>query len=317
MRNREQIHSPLQRRFLLTGKALYKHAPFYLLLVPAVTYFIIWHYAPMYGVTIAFKDYKISLGIMNSPWIGLQNFRDLFNAYAFENVMKNTVIISFYRLVFGFPAPIIFALFLNEIRLKFFKRTVQTISYLPHFISWVILSGIVIELLSPTTGPVNAVLQAFGVKPIYFMVNKGMFRSILIISGIWAEIGWSSIIYFSAVANVDVEQYEAASIDGANRLQAMWHLTLPSIMPVISITLLLKMAGILEAGFDQIFNMQNDMVRDVSDILDTYVYRTGLVNIRYSFATAVGLFKNLIGLVALLITNFVIKRVSDEQNQML
>ena len=294
-----------------TRREIRKHGAYYVLLLPMIAYFIIWHYIPMYGVTIAFKDYRINDGILGSPWVGLDNFRDLFGAYAFQKVMRNTLLISLYRLVFGFPAPVLFALFLNEIRLGAFKRTVQTISYLPHFISWVVLGSIVTDLLSPSTGVVNTLLGLLGAEPVYFMIQRSMFRSILVATDIWAGVGWSSIIYLSALTSVNVELYEAAYMEGANRLQGMRYITLPAILPVVSIVFILGMGGIMNAGFDQVYNMYNERVYEVADILDTYVYRLGLKEMKYSFASAVGLFKNVVGLMALLLTNFVVRRVGD------
>lgn len=279
--------------------------------------FLIFSYAPMYGIIIAFKDYKIKLGIMGSPWTsmnGFKHFYDLFHSYSFTRVLKNTVTLSLLQTLFSFPAPIIFALFLNEIRFVRFKKTVQTISYLPHFISWVILASIFIDFLSPSRGVINAIIKALGGTAIDFMTEPSWFRPIIIITGIWQGIGWNSIIYLSAISSVNVEQYEAAYIEGSTRFQNMRYITLPSIMPVVSILFIMKMAYILGGSFDQIYNMMNPLTVEVGDIIDTYVYRIGLKEFRYSFSTAVGLFKNVVGLIFVLITNTVVKHLSDEQN---
>lgn len=291
-----------------------KHRAYFVLLLPLLLYFLIFRYVPMYGVVIAFQDYKLSKGILGSTWVGLDNFRELFGTYKFHTVMRNTLLISLYKLLIGFPAPIIFTLLLNEIRINAYKRVVQTISYLPHFISWVVLSGIFYDILSPTTGALNCVLQFFGMKSIYFMAEPALFRGVLVVTSIWAEIGWSSIIYLSAIASVDVEQYEAAELEGANRYQCMRYITFPSILPVVSITFILAMGNLLDAGFDQVYNMMNDLLISTGDILDTYVYRMGLKDLRYSFSAAVGLFKNVIGLMGVLITNLVVRRLSDDGN---
>lgn len=294
-----------------------KHIPYYVLLLPMMACFLIFSYAPMYGIIIAFKDYKIKLGIMGSPWTsmnGFKHFYDLFHSYSFTRVLKNTVTLSLLQTLFSFPAPIIFALFLNEIRFVRFKKTVQTISYLPHFISWVILASIFIDFLSPSRGVINAIIKALGGTAIDFMTEPSWFRPIIIITGIWQGIGWNSIIYLSAISSVNVEQYEAAYIEGSTRFQNMRYITLPSIMPVVSILFIMKMAYILGGSFDQIYNMMNPLTVEVGDIIDTYVYRIGLKEFRYSFSTAVGLFKNVVGLIFVLITNTVVKHLSDEQN---
>lgn len=293
---------------------LKQYAPYYVLLLPTVLCILIFNYAPMYGILAAFKDYKIRLGIFRSPWVGFAHFEDLFTSYSFLRVLKNTLIFSFLRIFVCFPLPIIFALLLNEVRCLPFKKTVQTISYLPHFISWVILGSMFIDLLSPSKGVINEIIVAFGGKSIDFMTEPSMFRAIIIITGVWQSIGWNSIIYMSAISSVDVQQYEAAYLEGSNRFQNMWYITLPSILPVVCIQFILSMASILSGSFDQIYNMMNSLTLSVGDIIDTYVYRMGLKDFRYSFSTAVGLFKNVVGLILVIFTNAVVKRLSDEHN---
>jgi putative aldouronate transport system permease protein len=295
-------------------KKMYNASSLYLLLLPVILYFAIFHYVPIYGITLAFKDFKFSNGILGSPWVGFANFQKLFSSVFFYRVLTNTLVISIYRLIFGFPAPIILAILLNEMTSLKFKRIVQTVSYLPHFISWVILAGIVTELLSPSRGVINYILSFFGREPIYFLASAEYFRPILIISGIWQSVGWGSIIYLAAIAGIDEEQKEAAYIDGANRFQIIRYIIIPSIIPVISIVLILNLGSILNAGFDQVFNLYNAMVMETGDIIDTYVYRVGLVNMQYSFSTAVGLFKNLIGFFLVISANMVIRRFDEGKN---
>lgn len=293
-------------------RKIYKYRWAYILLLPVIVFFIVFSYVPMYGITLAFKKFAIRKGILGSPWIGFTNFERLFGSAMFLRTVRNTILISLYRIVFGFPMPIIFALMLNEINNAKFKKTVQTISYLPHFISWVILGGIITELLSPTRGAVNYLLELLGFEPIYFMANAKYYRSILVISGIWKEMGWSSIIYLAAIAGIPTEQYEAAAIDGANRLKCMWYITLPSIMSVISIQLIMSIGGILSGGFDQVFNTYNSLLYETGDIIDTYAYRIGLEGkMDYSLSTAISLFKNGIGFALVIVTNWVAKKLSN------
>lgn len=284
----------------------------YLLLLPVVIYFVLFHYLPMYGVTLAFKDFSIQKGILGSPWAGLKHFARLFDSTIFYNVLENTLLISIYRLLFGFPAPILFALAINEIVNQKMKGVIQTVSYLPHFISWVVMAGIIMELLSPTRGVVNFLLSLFGVRPIVFLSETKYFRSILVVTGIWKEVGWGSVIYLAAIAGVPTEQYESAYIDGASRLRVIRHIIFPSILSVVSIMFILQLGTILNAGFDQVFNLYNSTVYSVADIIDTYTYRVGLGNdMQYSFSTAVGLFKNLIGFLLVVLTNLMVRRIGE------
>ncbi|MDF2926563.1 MAG: protein lplB [Paenibacillaceae bacterium] len=285
----------------------------YLMLIPMLAYYLIFEYGPLYGVQIAFKDYMIRDGVWNSPWVGLKHFDYMFNASPdFFHILKNTVIISGYHIIFGFPAPILLALIFNELRSELFKKITQMISYLPHFLSWVVLGGLLITILSPTTGAVNAVLDWVGIKPIYFLGDPHYFRFTLVISSIWKEIGWGTIIYLAALSGIDPHLYEAARMDGAGRLKQTIHITLPSMMSVIAILFIFKTGSILSAGFDQIFNLYNPAVYSVADILDTYVYRVGLTQLQYSFTTAVGLFKNVIAFSMVLLTNYVVKKLGQE-----
>ncbi|RAP77202.1 ABC transporter permease [Paenibacillus montanisoli] len=284
----------------------------YLMLVPALLYYLIFHYIPMYGAVVAFKDFSITKGILGSEWAGFKHFEYLFSQDKFWQVIENTVVISLYRLVFGFPAPIIAALLLNEVRVRLFKQTVQTVIYLPHFISWVILGGILINLLSTDSGVVNNVIKLFGGTPIGFLSDESYFRSMLVFSMIWKEFGWNTIIYMAALAGISPHLYEAAVIDGANRFQRLLHLTIPLIRSTIVLILILRLGGIMEAGFEQIFVLYHPGVYRVSDIIDTYVYRIGLAEGRFSLAAAVGLFKSLINFALLVLANWLSRRMGEQ-----
>lgn len=304
---------PVKQRFLEKKRQYIRNKYLLLMLLPVLLWYAIFHYAPLYGIQLAFKDFRVMEGIWGSPWVGMKHFLFMFTASPdFPIIMKNTIIISLLHIIFGFPAPIILALIFNEIRSLVFKRVAQTISYLPHFLSWVIMGGLVIMILSPSTGIVNYIIQWFGFDPIFFLADKDWFRPTLVISAIWKEIGWGSIIYLAALASIDTGLYEAAKIDGAGRWKQTLHITLPSIMNVIAILFILRMGGILNGGFDQILNLYNPAVYEVSDIIDTYVYRIGVSKLNYSFATAVGLFKNLIALALVLLTNYLIKKSGQE-----
>jgi putative aldouronate transport system permease protein len=230
---------------------------------------------------------------------------------SFWEVLRNTFIISGLKLVFGFPAPILLSLMLNEIRCTRFKRTVQTISYLPHFLSWIILSGIFIQFLSPSIGPLNILLKGMGIKPIYFLADEKWFRSVLVATHIWKTVGWGTIVYLAALTNINPEYYEAAYIDGANRWHCIRYITLPSLAPVITIMLIFAVGGIIEDDFNQIFNMYNEAVYSVGDVISTYTYRRGLVKLDYSFATAVDLFKNIIAFVLIITANKIANRINE------
>jgi len=295
-------------------KSMYKFRYEYLLLLPIIIFFILFNYIPMFGATIAFKEFNFKLGIFKSPWIGFYNFRRLFGSISFMQVFLNTIIISFLKIIFCFPAPIILALIINEIESIKLKKFFQTVSYMPYFFSWVIIAIIIEELLSPSHGVVNYIISLFGKEPIYFLTEAGMFRGIIIVSALWQSVGWGTIIYLAAITGIDTVQYEAAYIDGATRFQIIRRIIIPSILPVISIMLILTLGGIMNAGFEQIFNLYNPMVYKTGDIIDTYVYRIGLVDFNYSYATAVNLFKNTIGFVLLFSTNIVVRKLGEGEN---
>lgn len=285
---------------------------YFIMLLPVLIYYLIFHYGPMYGVIIAFQDYKLLKGVSGSEWVGFANFRDLFSGSYFLTVLKNTIIINFYKLVFGFPVPIILALMLNEVMRPVFKKLVQTISYMPHFLSWIVLSGLVIEFLSPSRGPVNIVLDMMGIAPVYFITDERWFRFILVVSDIWRSAGFTTIIYLAAIAGINTEMYEAAEMDGISRFKKIIYITLPSMAPVIVIMLILNSGSIINDDFEQIYNLLNVKVMNVGDVLSTYTYTEGLTRMNYSYAAAVGLFKNVIALLLVLTANYFARKFSDE-----
>ncbi|MDR2483251.1 MAG: ABC transporter permease subunit [Treponema sp.] len=284
----------------------------YILLVPAAVYYIIFKYVPMYGVVIAFKDFSFSKGILNSPWIGFGNFKYLFELNDFYKVFANSIYLSFLRLVWGFPIPIILALLLNEMRGIQYKKILQTLVYLPHFISWVILGGIIVSFLSPSWGIVNYLIKGMGGEPVFFMAKEAYFRSIIVISDIWKGAGWGTIIYLAAITGISPELYEAAIVDGANKLQRLWCITLPCIKTTIILCLILRMGSIMNNGFEQIFVLQNSQNLSVSEVFETWVYRLGLLNGRFSFAATVGLFTSLVSLFFLIGADQIAKRMGEE-----
>lgn len=283
----------------------------YIMLIIPVIQYAIFRYYPMYGAIIAFKDYKYSLGILASPWNNFAHFKTLFNDPYFLRILKNTLSISILRIVVGFPTPIILALFLNEIKNLKFKKITQSITYLPHFLSWVVISSIMMEILSPTRGIVNYIITLFGGETIQFLASKQYFVGVLIITALWKEVGWGSIIYLAAISGISYELYEASEIDGANRFQKAVHITIPSIYPIITLSIILSFSGLLNAGFEQIFNLYNPTVYEVADIIDTYVFRVGFFDNRYDFASAVGLFQSVVGLTFVLLTNYIARKHSN------
>jgi putative aldouronate transport system permease protein len=289
----------------------WKHRHLFLLLLPGLVYFIVFRYLPIYGLTIAFKDFRFLEGIWGSPWVGLDVFQNVFSRADFWEVFRNTFLLSIYKLIFGFAPPILFALLLNEIRNAFYKKAVQTISYLPHFVSWVVLGGLFIQFLSPSIGPINILLKAMGLKAIYFLGDPKWFRTTLVVTDIWKSMGWGSIIYLASLSNIDTAMYEAADIDGANRWQKMRSITLPSLSPVITIMLILAVGKLVNDNFDQIFNMYNPAVYSVGDVLGTYTYREGLENMSYSYATAVELFKNVIAFALVYSANKIAGKINE------
>jgi len=287
----------------------------YIFVLPGIVWFFIFCYVPMYGVVTAFQDFKISKGIWGSRWVGFDNFIRFFTSISFGRIMTNTLSISLLNLAICFPAPIIMALLVNELRNKSFKRTVQTISYMPFFMSWTVVAAIWFELLSVDRGgTVNMLLMNLGLikEPIFFFGASKYFYSIIVLSNLWKGVGFGMIIYLAAIAAVNTELYEAAAIDGCGRLRQVWHIILPAIKPTILVLFILTVPGILNAGFEQIYAMQNNMVKDVSLVIDTYVLEIGIRNARYGLAASIGLFKSLVGLIMLLTTNFIIKKFGED-----
>ncbi len=302
---------PLGLRMKKLALQYWKYRYLMLLLIPSVAVLIIFKYVPMYGVTIAFKNFKLRQGIMGSPWVGFDVFEKVFSMPVFWTAFKNTAVLGVMNLIIGFPLPILLALLLNEIQNERYKKVLQTISYLPHFVSWITLSGLFIQLLSPSTGPVASLFRLVGAEPYYFMGEVRTFRWVLVATNAWKGVGWGSIVYLAALSGVDQEMYEAALIDGANRFQRIWYITLPSILPTVTIMLILRAGSILADNFDQIYNMSNSAMYEVANVLGVYTYELGLKNMRYAESTAVSLFLNVISFGLVMLTNFVSNRVND------
>jgi putative aldouronate transport system permease protein len=282
-----------------------------LMIIPFLIYFIIFKYIPIYGVTIAFKDYKVVRGIAGSPWVGLRHFMTFFKGPYFVRLVRNTLLLNVYNLVFTFPLPIIFALLLNEVRPLIFKKFVQTVSYLPHFISLAAVIGMLVMFVSPGTGIVNKIITALGGEAIYFMAEPRWFRPLYVISGVWIGLGWSAIIYIAALAGVDVELYEAASIDGATRVKLMWHVSLPSIKNTVVVMLILRIGQMMSLGAEKVLLMYNELTFDTADVISTFVYRRGLQYAEYSFSTAVDVFNSIINIILLVTANSLSRKYAD------
>lgn len=295
-----------------TWKAVKEHKVLYLLMLPGLLYFILFRYLPMFGLVIAFKDYNIFKGIWASDWVGLANFKALVHSSDFWNVMKNTLVISFTKVIIGFPIPVFLAILLNEIKNVRFKKVTQTFIYLPHFLSWVVIGGIMLNLFSPIFGLAGQFFKAFGMEPVNIMAKKGTIFWVVIFSDVWKEAGWSTIVFLAALTQVDLNLYEAARMDGANKFQQMVHITLPAISSIVVVMLILRIGKIMNAGFEQILVLQNPITRESIDIFDTYVYREGLGRGSYSFAAAVDTFKSVIALILVTSANKISKMFGEE-----
>ena len=293
-------------------KYIKRHKWLYAMLLPAAVYYIIFCYIPMYGASIALKDFNPRLGILGSPWVGFDVFRELFGMEKFHSVFWNTISISFTRLIFGFPFPIIIALLLNELRSHKLKKVVQTSIYIPNFISWVILGGILTNLLSSDGGAVNAIITALGFSPVPFLTSERFFIPTIVASMIWKTFGWSTIIYLAALAGVDPQYYEAATVDGANRWHKLWYITLPAIRSTIIVVLITRIGSLMQAGFEQIFVLYHPGVYGVADIIDTYVYRAGIFEGKFELAAAVGLFKSIVNFLLLVLANRAARHFGEE-----
>lgn len=283
--------------------------PVYLLLSISLAMVILWRYVPIYGLSLAFKDFSLHEGWLGSPWNGFDHFKRMATDPFFGRVLFNTVWLSILRILFAFPAPIIMALLLNEMRSPWYKRTVQSVSYLPHFVSWVILGGILAQILNLKRGPIAWVFVQLGLEPINWLTHEPTFRGLLVVTGIWQSVGWGTILYLAALASVDPNLYEAAEIDGANRLRKVLHVTLPALAPVITILLLLQVGHLFDDAFEQIFNMANASVMSKADIFGTLIYRSGVVNAQFDYTIAVEMFQNVAGLIVLLFANWMIRRI--------
>jgi putative aldouronate transport system permease protein len=292
-------------------KQIWKYKLLYILLLPAFVWVFIFDYLPLNGIRIAFMDYNIIQGFPGSHWVGLKHFEMLFESEMFRNAFKNTLIISLYKMISGFLAPILLALALNEIRMLWFKKALQTAVYLPRFVSWVVYGGIITILLSPETGIINKIIEFFGGKPAYLLVEPNYFRTILVVTDALKEMGWAAIIYIAAIAGLNPEVYEAATVDGATRFKKMLHVTLPGITGTIIVIFILRIGYVMSAGLDQIINLYNPMVFEVGDILDTYIYRVGIEQFNLSLAAAADVIKGVIGFVLVLIANQIAKKVND------
>ena len=293
-------------------KYLWKHKYMYLMLVPAIVYYVIFCYVPMYGASIAFKDFNPMQGIMKSPWVGFDVFEQLFGMSKFYSVFWNTIRISLIRLIFGFPFPIIVALMLNELRWNRVKRVIQTAIYIPNFISWVVLGGIMTSLLSMDSGIVNGIIKMLGFQPIGFLTDERCFVPTMVVSMIWKTFGWNTIIYLAAMTGIDPQLYEAATVDGANRWQRLLHITLPCIRSTIIVVLITRIGSLMQAGFEQIFVLYHPGVYGTADIIDTYVYRMGLQEGKFELASAVGLFKSVVNFILVVIANKTARMMGEE-----
>ena len=301
----------IRNGMIVMGKDWKRYKWLYLFFaLPVVAYYVVFKYVPLYGLQIAFRNYKVTKGMWNSPFVGLANFTDFFKSVYFWRLIRNTLTISALDLVCGFPFPIIVALFLNEFGGKWFKKIIQTITYLPHFISTVVICGLIVNFCA-SDGLINTIIAMFGGQRSDLLMNPSAFRPIYIISGIWSGFGWGSILYFSALANVDQTQYEAAYIDGAKRFQRMFYVTLPGIMPTIVIQFILKIGGLMSVGSEKILLLYSPLTYETADVISTFVYRKGLIDYNFSYSTAVGLFNSIINIILLITANQLSRKVSE------
>ncbi|MBD0383811.1 ABC transporter permease [Paenibacillus sedimenti] len=294
------------------SRRLWRNKWIYVMLLPGVLYFLVFKYIPMYGLIISFQNYKPFKGVSGSEWVGFEHFQRLFTEPDFLNILSNTLILFVMNILFFFPIPILLALMLNEVRMELFKKTFQTIVYLPHFMSWVIIVSISFVMLTMDGGVINDLLEYVGLEKINFLLSPEWFRPTYILQVIWREAGWGTIIYLAAIASIDPQQYEAARMDGAGRLRQMWHITLPAIRSVIIVLLILKIGDVLELGFEHVYLLLNSMNRNVAEIIDTYVYTAGLKQGQFSYSAAIGFFKSFIGLILVMLANKIAKKMGEE-----
>lgn len=306
----EHVVVPKVSRFAKFKRNFMKSWQLYVFLLPALLYFLIFHYVPMYGLQIAFKNFMANQGIWGSPWVGFDHFTRFFNSYYFWRLIKNTILLSLYQLLL-FPLPIILALSLNELKNGAFKKWAQTLTYAPHFISVVVVVGMIVIFLDPVNGLVNQIITLFGGDQIRFLDDAGWFRHIFVWSGVWQTLGWSSIIYLAALAGINPELHEAAEVDGASKFQRILHINLPGIFPTIIVLLILNIGSFMSVGFEKVLLLQNSLNSATSDVIQTYVYQAGLLEGQYSFAAAIGLFDSLINIALLITFNYVARKTSN------
>lgn len=282
----------------------------YIMAIPVVLFYVLFHYVPMGGLLIAFQDYNLVRGISGSEWVGLQNFIDFFQGYEFGRLLKNTLLLSFELIIFTFPAPLILALLINEVRCNPFKKLVQTVSYLPHFISLVVICGLVVNFTS-SEGVLNQILALFGVEPSTWLMRKELFHPIYITSDLWQQVGWNSIVYLAAIAGINPGLYEAATIDGAGRWRQLWNVTLPALVPTITILFIMRIGNVMTLGHEKIILLYNPTIYETADIISSFIYRRGLLDASYGFSAAVGLFNSVINCILLWTANFLSKRLTE------
>ena len=288
-----------------------RELPLHLMLLPGLALILIFHYVPMFGIVMAFQNFKPAKGFFGSKWVGMENFIYMAKLPNMSSVLFNTVFIAVMKIIVGMVVPIFVALMLNEIGSRKFKRTVQTVVYFPHFLSWVILGGVLMDVLSPSSGIVNDIIRLFGGTPVYFLGDKSWFPYTMVITAVWKNFGYDTIVYLAALTNVDRNLYEAAAMDGATRVKQTWHVTLPGILPIVTLMGVLNLGNILNAGFDQIFNLYSPSVYSTGDIIDTFVYRLGLEQAQFSVSTAVGLFKSVISIIMVSLSNYLAGRFAN------
>ncbi len=297
----------LDRRML---RSVSRNYDLYLMLVPVVLFYVIFKYVPMYGIQIAFRDYNPGLGFLGSPWVGWENFQRFFSSFRFGRMVKNTLLINVYQILFQFPIPILFAILINEVRKRRYKAVVLNLTYIPHFLSTVVIVALISTVCNPEYGIINLVIEAFGGQPIRFMEEASWFKTIYITSGVWQNMGWSSLIYLGALAGIDQSLYEAAEVDGASKLQQIFKITIPCIVPTITIMLILKIGGIMDLGVDKVLLMQNELNISSSDVIPVYIYQTGVREGDFSYAAAIDLFNNAINFIMLVLANRASKKLS-------
>ncbi|BFH59829.1 sugar ABC transporter permease [Paenibacillus azoreducens] len=310
--NKTTLSSRISASLMGTLKHIKRDRQLLLLFLPCLVFYIIFRYGPLYGLIIAFKDYNVFEGIMGSKWVGLKHFIKFFSSNDFVLLFKNTLALGFFTLIFGFPVPILLAISLNELRVKWLKKSIQTLTYLPAFLSVVIICSMVIDFLSPSTGLINKLIAALGFEKIYFLIMPEWFRTIYVSSDIWATMGYEAIIYLAAIAGINPTLYEAARVDGCSRLKSLWHITIPSLMPTILVMFILKTGSMIRIGYEKVLLLYTPTTYEVADVFSTYVYRKGLIESNYSYAAAVGMFEALVAMTMLLTANFISRKAGGK-----